>query len=108
MIITDKGHFWITFDNGYTISVFNGFGSYSDNHYNTKYISYPKNEKEQIEYINQRIESKNCEIAIISPEGFLITNDILQSDDTVKGYVSVNELLEIINIVSKLKGDKNE
>jgi hypothetical protein len=26
-----QGHFWITFDNGYTISVFNGAGSYSSN-----------------------------------------------------------------------------
>ncbi len=33
MLKTDKGHFWLTFKNGYTISVFNGFGSYSENHY---------------------------------------------------------------------------
>ena len=43
-IRTDKGHFWITFENGYTLSVFNGYGSYSDNHYNRKYIK--ENEEE--------------------------------------------------------------
>lgn len=101
MIITDKGHCWITFDNGYTLSIFNGYGSYSDNHFNRKY-SYPTNEKETIEYVNNRVESNDCEIAIINPEQNMITNDILECGDSVKGYVSVAELIEIINKVSKL------
>ena len=99
-IVTDKGHFWITFDNGYTLSIFNGFGSYSDNHYNQKY-HYPTSEKQMIEYMNKRIESTNCEIAIISPENNMITDDILQCGDCVKGYVDINELIEIINKVNK-------
>ena len=102
MIITDKGHFWFTFDNGYTLSVFNGYGSYSDNHFNRNYILYPTNEKETIKYLNQRVESKDCEIAIINSNGDLITHDILQCDDSVKGYINVNELIEIINIVKNL------
>lgn len=102
-IRTDKGHFWITFENGYTLSVFNGYGSYSDNHYNRKYIGYPANDKEAIEYVNQQIESSNCEIAIISPQGNMITNDILQCGDSVKGYVDINELVEVINIVNNLE-----
>ena len=102
-IITDKGHCWITFDNGYTLSIFNGFGSYSDNHYNNKYILYPTNEEEKIKYCNQRIESNNCEIAIISPNGNFITDDILQCGDSVKGYVDINELIEIINKVNNLE-----
>lgn len=36
MISTSYGHCWITFENGYTISIFNGFGSYSENHFNHK------------------------------------------------------------------------
>ena len=36
MISTSFGHCWIKFENGYTISIFNGFGSYSDNHFNHK------------------------------------------------------------------------
>lgn len=92
MIITDKGHCWITFDNGYTLSIFNGYGSYSDNYFNRKY-SYPTND---------RVESNDCEIAIINPEQKMITNDILECGDSVKGYVSVAELIEIINKISKL------
>ena len=107
-IVTDKGHFWITFNNGYTLSVFNGYGSYSDNHYNNKYILDPKNAIEIGKYINQKVESTNCEIAIINSNGALITNDILQCDDSVKGYVDINELVEIINIVSNLKGENND
>lgn len=102
-LITDKGHFWITFDNGYTLSVFNGYGSYSDNHFNRNYILYPTNEEERNEYQNQRIESNNCEIAIISPNGSLITNDILQCGDSVKGYVDMTELVQIINKVNDLE-----
>lgn len=58
-----------------------------------------------MKYINQRVESKNCEIAIISPEGNMITNDILLCGDSVKGYIDINELVEIINIVKYLKGE---
>ena len=100
---TDKGHFWITFDNGYTLSVFNGYGSYSDNHFNRNYILYPTNEEEKIKYQNQLVESNNCEIAIISPNGDLITNDILQCGDSVKGYVDMAELVQIINVVNNLE-----
>ena len=30
---TAQGHFWITFDNGYTLSIFNGFGSHTENNF---------------------------------------------------------------------------
>jgi len=108
-LITDKGHCWITFDNGYTLSIFNGYGSYSDNHFNNRYIIYPSNDREIDKYVTQKVESSNCEIAIINSDGDLITNDILQCDDSVKGYVDINELVEIINKVNNLKGnDSNE
>ena len=32
-IRTEMGHFWITFENGYTLSVFNGYGSHTENHF---------------------------------------------------------------------------
>lgn len=38
MIQTSYGQFKITFKNGYTISVVNGYGSYSENHYNQKLL----------------------------------------------------------------------
>ena len=108
MIRTDKGHFWLTFENGYTLSVFNGFGSYSENHHNCKYILYPTTDIEVSQYINQKDTSHDCEIAIIDPKGNMITDKILDWDDTVKGYVDINELVSIINIVSKLGGAKND
>lgn len=100
-IKTDKGHFWITFSNGYTLSVFNGYGSYSDNHHNGKYM-YPMSEEELIRYNNIKIESNECEIAIISPDGNLVTENYLDTNDSVKGYVDINELIEIINLVNNI------
>lgn len=97
MITTTRGHFWIEFDNGYKISVFNDWGSYSDNHFNTKL------EKGFIENSNEEISSSNCEVAIIYNNSLV---NIFGWDDDVKGYVTPNELLEIMNKVSKLKGDK--
>ena len=102
-IITDKGHCWITFDNGYTLSVFNGYGSYSDNYYNNDLILYPINEEQKNKYAEQRIASNNCEIAIFDSNGTFVTNNILNCDDDIKGYVSVNELIEIINKVNDLE-----
>lgn len=92
MIETDKGHVWFTFDNGYTISIFNGYGSYSENHFNKKVLQTPE---------FAAIESKNCEVAIIY-EGEIVTNNLLKCNDSVKGYVDINELVELINYVRNL------
>lgn len=35
-IKTSAGHIWISFKNGLTLSIFNGYGSYTENHYKTK------------------------------------------------------------------------
>lgn len=63
MLKTDKGHFWLTFKNGYTISVL----------YN----------------------------------GVFATSRFVECNDSVKGYVSVDELAEIICKVKNYKDDKN-
>ena len=93
MLKTDKGHFWLTFKNGYTISVFNGFGSYSENHY-----------RKEPEFAS--VDSNDCEIAILYNEIFA-TNRFVECNDSVKGYVSVDELAEIICKVKNYKDDKN-
>ena len=98
MIQTDKGHFWLTFENGYMISVFNGFGSYSENHYRTDLL---KNLE------NCSVNSKNCEIAIMY-NGIFTTNGFVECNDSVKGYVNVDELADIIYKVKNFKGDSNE
>lgn len=97
MIQTDKGHFWLTFENGYMISVSNGFGSYSENHFRTDLL---KN------LPNCSVNSKDCEIAVIYNEKF-VTKKFVECDDDVKGYVSADELADIIYKVKNFKGDSN-
>lgn len=101
MIITEGGHCWITFDNGYTLSMFNGYGSYTENHYKHKKMSDILDKKEK-----DRWESKEVEIAILNQEGSLITQDILNYVEDSVMTVNVKKLVKIINIVSKL-GDTN-
>ena len=94
----EMGHFWITFENGYTLSVFNGYGSHTENNFAL--------EKQQDIVKHHKIfegwDSNLVEIAILNEEGNVITRDIIESDDNVK-TVDVNELVEVINIVSKIK-----
>lgn len=87
MIITFKGHRWIKFGD-ITLSIFNGFGSYSDNHYKFKI----RNKKIVI--------SKTCEIAILR-DGRFITDDFLHEGNEVKGYVTKKELKEIIGLIKE-------
>lgn len=95
MITTDNGNFQITFNNGYKLSIFNGFGSYSENRYKRDLL------EKQIDDNYDCISSENCEIAIIK-NGKFVTDSILNSGDSVKGYVDVDELIEIINLVNNL------
>lgn len=97
MIQTDKGHFVLTFKNGYTISVLNCFGSFSENHFKFNLLK-----KDKFDSIN----SKDCEIAIMYNEIF-VTGIFLECGDMVKGYVSADELADIIYKVKNFKGDSN-
>lgn len=90
MIRTYKGHKHLYFKNGCDLSIFNGFGSYSENHFNYKVRD------------KLFISTKDCEIAIIR-NGFFITNDILNNGQDVKGYVDEKELKEIIKKVKAYK-----
>lgn len=96
---TEGGHFWITFENGYTLSVFNGFGSHTENNF-----AFDKWKKiyEDKDFYENSWDSKLVEIAIIGKSGGLITQDIIESDDSVK-TVDINELVKIINIVNNLE-----
>ena len=97
---TEGGHFWITFENGYTLSVFNGFGSHTENNFAIDkwrkiYMSDKPNPYENY------WESKLVEIAILNEQGDLITQDIIESDDSVK-TINIQELVDVINIVNNL------
>ncbi len=101
MIRTEGGHFWITFENGYTLSVFNGFGSYTENH----------NDLEKwTEILDKRNvfanswESTLFEIAILGSNGEFKTQEVLKNDDDVK-TVDLQELISIINLINEMKGE---
>ena len=97
MIQTDKGHCWLTFENGYKVSIFNGFGSYSENHFREELRRVP-------EFAS--IDSKDCEIAIMY-NGIFTTDKFVECNDSVKGHVSADELADIIYKVKNFKGDSN-
>lgn len=90
MIRTRFGGFQIKFKNGYTISVFNGFGSYSENHFKEEMFEILQNLK-----IEDICNSKDCEVAVIY-EGKFCTDKFIETDDSVKGYISADELAELI------------
>lgn len=98
-IKTEGGHFWITFENGYTLSVFNGFGSHTEN--NFAFNKWKKIYEDKDIYENSW-NSELVEIAIIGKSGGLVTQNIIESDDSVK-TVDINELVKIINIVNNLE-----
>lgn len=94
-LITESGHFWLEFDNGYTLSVFNGYGSYTENHY--KFDQF----KKQIDGEGTKWESETIEVAILYHNLFA-TQNILHSDDSVT-TINVNELPELISKIAKLE-----
>ncbi len=97
MISTRFGGFQIKFENGYTISIFNGYGSYSENHYNTKLCEKMAN----LNFTDSCI-SKDCEIAVIY-EDIYCTDKFIETDDSVKGYISADELADLIKKVKDWK-----
>lgn len=100
---TEGGHFWITFENGYTLSVFNGYGSHTENNF-----AFEKGHRvyESGNIYENFWESKSVEIAILNKTGNLVTQDIIKSDDSSK-TVDINELIEVINIVNNLENEVN-
>ena len=89
MISTSFGHCWIKFENGYTISIFNGFGSYSENHFNLF-------EKMQNLDFQDRCDSTDCEVAIIHDKLGFCTKTFVDSADSVIGFITPDELPELM------------
>lgn len=87
----------LKFDNGYSISIQIGPGNYCDNYNN-----------DILDHFNKKcsgliIESNNAEIAIFN-EGEWVTGEFIEdSDGMVAGYVSLNEILNIIEILRHKK-----
>ena len=100
--IMGKG-FHLKFDNGLILSVQIGWGNYCENrdriYFKCIYELYQSS-------MEKPIESKDCEIAIFNDEGEWLTNKVLETgtnDDYVKGYVGINELVDIINKCNNFK-----
>lgn len=96
-LITESGHFWLEFENGYTLSVFNGYGSYTENHFNFDKFKKIIDTKD----IYASWESEKVEIAILYNDE-MVTNNILQSGDSVT-TIAVSELPELINKLANIK-----
>lgn len=90
MISTEFGRFQIKFENGYIISVFNGYGSYSENHFKKEIFETMLNLK-----LDDTCKSKDCEVAVIY-EDIFCTDKFIETDDSVKGYISADELADLI------------
>lgn len=94
MIQTSFGHTWIGFDNGYTVSIFNGYGSYTENHFNHDLIAEEKQP-------GARCITKTCEVAILAKDlGFATKTFIPEAGDDVVGNVTPAELASIITKVA--------
>ena len=94
-ITIESGHFWLDFRNGYTLSVFNGYGSHTENNFKVdKWNKIVENRD-----IFSSWTSEEVEIAILNEEGDLITNDILHCGNSVD-TVDLKELIEIINMLN--------
>lgn len=91
------GHCWIFFENGYTLSIINGFGSYSENHDNFEKEWQITDHRD----ILANWESSDVEIAIIK-DGKFVTSDVLDNNYDVEGYVKVEELTEIIEKIKEM------
>ena len=52
------------------------------------------------------VDSKDCEIAIIH-DNIFCTNKFIETDDDIKGWVTADELADVIYKVKNFKGDDN-
>ena len=94
-ITIGSGHFWLDFRNGYTLSVFNGYGSHTENNFKVdKWNKIVENRD-----IFSSWTSEEVEIAILNEERDLITNDILHCGDSVD-TVDLKELIEKLNMLN--------
>jgi hypothetical protein len=76
--------FHITFDNGWTVSVQFGGGTYSDN-------------KQEDPFSSDNKESSTAEIAAWNKDGWY---EFETENDNVRGYVSANDVLEFMNMIA--------
>lgn len=94
--ITRKSGFHITFDNGYTVSVQFGPATYSSNY------DAPINSESDDNC--GKNGSRTAEVAVWGKDGKMIERD--GWGDTVKGYVTAADVLELLNWAASQKRDE--
>lgn len=88
-IMLFDGRKTMEFDNGYSLSIINGFGSDSDNKFRSDLIE------------QKIIRSRFCEVAVIK-NGKFVTKKVLDTTDDVLGWVDKKQLAKIIIKVRSL------
>lgn len=88
---TKFGRTRITFKNGYTVSLFNGLGSHTDNKYNNILIDSEESGKP--------CESANIELAVLYGNQFVTNLFTKTMDGSVVGWVNPEEAVEILEKV---------
>ena len=97
----------LTFPNGNAISSIWGYLTYSDNHYinNDKAVSKDKFDgKSYINNFTKFMDSDTCEIMILNAPKKLLKEIQEKYDfmgEPVKGYVTITEWLDIVNLLAK-------
>jgi hypothetical protein len=79
--------FHITFENGVTVSIQIGGGNYCDNY------NFPIGEEIHKAYLS----SGTAEVAVWDADEKWITEEFFHEDDSVKGYVTPDEVLKLLN-----------
>lgn len=97
----------LTFPNGNAISTIWGYLSYCDNRYHKKDKAIIKDKfdgKAYLDNFQRFMDCDNCEVMILNaPDKLLkkIHKKYEFGGDPVKGYVSITEWLEIVNLLAK-------
>ena len=100
--ITSGKGFHITFENGYTVSVQFGPGSYCENR-NLDYIDFNRKPRNSI------CESPDAEVAVWDDKGAWVTQRAWDSvhkealNDQVVGHLNTDEVLKIMNWAASQK-----
>lgn len=92
-IRTGMGKVQIKYDNGYTLSIVNGFGSHTENA--DAYEKYWKIIERRD--ITASWTSEDVEIAVISPANEFVTEEFIKEAKDLVVTVSVRRLIEIMN-----------
>ena len=92
-IRTGMGKVQIKYDNGYTLSIVNGFGSHTENadDYGKHWQIIERRD------ITASWTSEDVEIAVISPANEFVTKELIKEAKDLVVTVSVRRLIEIMN-----------